>query len=132
RLVAQFARARGYEVVGLVRRSEGVEELAAQGITGVVATDQEDWEQQARELIGDKRAVAGIDSVGGEAAGQVLTLLSDGGKLVVFGAMAAPTMALPSGPIIFRDLHVEGFWGAVVSTTMPADQRKRLITEIIE
>ncbi|MBK0330778.1 zinc-binding dehydrogenase [Brachybacterium sp. MASK1Z-5] len=131
RLVAQFARARGINVVGLVRRSAGVEELAAQGITGVVATDEDGWEDRARALIGDSTAPVGIDSVGGEAAGQVLSLLADGGRLVVFGAMAAPVMSIPSGPVIFRDLHIEGFWGAQVSKDMPADQRAELFGEII-
>ena len=131
RLVAQFARSRGQRVISLVRRSSGVEELAAQGIGDVVATDQEDWEEQARTLIGDAHVAAGLDSVGGEAAGEVATLLGEGGRLVVFGAMGGTTMALPSGPIIFRDLTVEGFWGARISAQMSPEGRRRLITEII-
>ncbi len=131
RLVAQFARARGLRVISLVRRSSGVEELAAQGIGDVVATDQDDWQEQARALSGDAHVAAGLDSVGGEAAGQVLSLLGRGGRLVVFGAMGATTMALPSGPIIFKDLKVEGFWGAQISADMSDEQRRRLIGEII-
>lgn len=131
RLVAQFARSRGIRVISLVRRGSGVEELAAQGIGDVVATDQEGWQEQARALIGDARVPAGLDSVGGEAAGQVLSLIEDGGRLVVFGAMGGSTMALPSGPIIFRDLHVEGFWGARVSREMSPEVRRRLIGEIL-
>ena len=131
RLVAQFARLRGIRVISLVRRSSGVEELAAQGIGDVVATDREDWQEQARALIGEAHVAAGLDSVGGEAAGQVLSLLGDGGRLVVFGAMGGSTMALPSGPIIFRDLKVEGFWGARVSAEMAPEVRRRLIGEIL-
>lgn len=131
RLVAQFARARDQRVISLVRRSSGIEELAAQGIGDVIATDQEDWQEQARALIGDAHVAAGLDSVGGEAAGQVLSLLGRGGRLVVFGAMGGSTMALPSGPIIFRDLKVEGFWGAQVSAEMSPEGRRRLIGEII-
>lgn len=131
RLVAQFARARDLRVISLVRRSSGIEELAAQGIGDVVATDQEDWEEQARALIGEAHVAAGLDSVGGEAAAQVLSLLGRGGRLVVFGAMGGTTMSLPSGPIIFRDLRVEGFWGAQVSASMSTGTRRRLIGEII-
>ena len=130
RLVAQFARLRGIRVISLVRRGSGVEELAAQGIGDVVATDRENWQEQARALIGEARVAAGLDSVGGEAAGQVLSLLGDGGRLVVFGAMGGSTMALPSGPIIFRDLKVEGFWGSRVSAEMAPEVRRRLIGEI--
>ena len=131
RLVAQFARSRGIRVISLVRRGSGVEELAAQGIGDTVATDRPDWEDRARELIGDAHVAAGLDSVGGEAAGQVMRLLGDGGRLVVFGAMGGSTMALPSGPIIFRDLRVEGFWGARVSQELSAEVRRRLIGEIL-
>ncbi|MDN5901186.1 MAG: zinc-binding dehydrogenase [Brachybacterium sp.] len=131
RLVAQFARARGLRVISLVRRSSGIEELAAQGIDDVIATDQEDWEEQAREMIGDAHVAAGLDSVGGDAAGQVMSLLGQGGRLVVFGAMGGSTMALPSGPIIFRNLTVEGFWGARVSAEMNPEVRHRLLTEIV-
>jgi NADPH:quinone reductase-like Zn-dependent oxidoreductase len=45
--------------------------------------------------------------------------------------MGGSTMALPSGPIIFRDLHVEGFWGARVSQEMSPELRRRLIGEIL-
>ncbi len=131
RLVAQFARLRGIRVISLVRRSSGVEELAAQGIGDAVPTDREDWEERARALIGEARVAAGLDSVGGEAAGQVLSLLGDGGRLVVFGAMGGPTMDLPSGPIIFRGLSVEGFWGSRVSQEMDPEMRRRLIGEIL-
>lgn len=131
RLLAQFAVARGVRVVGLVRRSDGVQELADQGITDVVATDTEGWEDRARELIGADGASVGLDSVGGEAATQVLSLLGTGGRLVVFGAMAASTMALPSGPIIFRGLTVEGFWGAKVSADMEPAHRAELMREIV-
>ena len=132
RLVAQFARARGTRVISLVRRESGVAELAEQGIDDVVATDQGDWQSQPRALTGDAHVAAGLDSVGGEAAGQVMSLLGQGGRLVVFGAMGASTMALPSGPIIFRDLRVEGFWGAKVSAAMSPELRRTLIGEIVQ
>ncbi|MEE1619438.1 zinc-binding dehydrogenase [Brachybacterium sp. J153] len=131
RLVAQFARIRGIRVISLVRRGSGVEELAAQGIGDVIATDREDWQEQARSLIGEAHVAAGLDSVGGEASAQVLSLLGDGGRLVVFGAMGGSTMALPSGPIIFRNLRVEGFWGSRVSQEMSPEVRRRLLGEIL-
>jgi hypothetical protein len=48
--VAQLAAACGVHVLGLVRRAEGVEELAAAGIEGVVATDQDGWRERALEI----------------------------------------------------------------------------------
>lgn len=130
RMLVQLARPRGVRVVGLVRREEAVAELAAQGINGVVATDGEGWRARARELAG-RDARAGVDSVGGRSAGDVLSLLGEGGTLVVFGAMASPTVELPSGALIFKQAVVKGFWGSTVSATMPAETRTRLFRELI-
>ncbi|MDY0908359.1 zinc-binding dehydrogenase [Microbacterium sp. CFBP9034] len=131
RLVAQLAAARGLNVVGLVRRSAAVAELAAQGISGVVATDVEGWRDEVLALTGGAAIGVGVDSVGGAASGQVLSLLGDGGSLVVFGAMQSPILQLPVGDIIFRDLTVRGFWGSTVGARMAADKRGALFGELI-
>ena len=126
RMVAQIGRARGLNVVGLVRRSGAVADLADQGIDRIVAVDSPDWRDRVREITGGAHIAAGVDSVGGASSGQVLSLLGDGGTLFVFGAMDAPTMELSSGDIIFRQATVKGFWGSVVSSTMDAGTRGTL------
>ncbi|TDQ02184.1 NADPH:quinone reductase-like Zn-dependent oxidoreductase [Leifsonia sp. 115AMFTsu3.1] len=130
RMVAQLGAARGLNVVGLVRRSAGVEELRAQGIERVVATDDTGWRDRLAEITGGAPISAGVDSVGGSSAGDVLSTLAENGTLVVFGAMASPTLELASGDIIFKQATVKGFWGSVVSREMPADQRGRLFQEL--
>ena len=130
RMVAQLGTARGLNVVGLVRRSAGVEELRAQGIERVVATDDTGWRDRLSEITGGAPITAGVDSVGGSSAGDVLSTLAENGTLVVFGAMASPTLELASGDIIFKQATVKGFWGSVVSREMPADQRGRLFQEL--
>ena len=131
RMVAQLGTARGLNVVGLVRRAAGVEELRAQGIERVVATDDEGWRDALAEITGGAPIRAGVDSVGGKAAGDVLSTLAENGTLVVFGAMASPILELASGDLIFKQATVKGFWGSVVSREMPADQRGRLFGELI-
>ena len=130
RMVAQLGAARGLNVVGLVRRSAGVEELRAQGIERVIATDDAGWRDRLAEIVGGAPITAGVDSVGGSSAGDVLSTLAENGTLVVFGAMASPTLELASGDIIFKQATVKGFWGSVVSREMPADQRGRLFQEL--
>lgn len=132
RMVAQLAAARGVHVVSLVRRAAGIAELAAQGVHDVVATDAADWQEQARALVGDAVIRAGIDSVGGEGSGQIAAMLGEGGLLVVFGAMASPTMRISSGDVIFKQLTVRGFWGSKVAAAMPAGQRGALFGELLQ
>jgi NADPH:quinone reductase-like Zn-dependent oxidoreductase len=131
RMVAQLAAARGVHVVGLVRRAAGVAELAAQGIRDVVATDSDGWVDEVRALVGDAPIRVGVDSVGGRASGEVMSLLAENGVLVVFGAMQSPTMEISSGDVIFKQATIRGFWGSVVSATMPAEQRRALFGELI-
>lgn len=131
RMVAQLGAARGINVVGLVRRAAAVAELAAQGIGRVVATDDDGWQDRVREITGGAPIKVGVDSVGGRASGEVLSMLAENGTLVVFGAMQSPTMEIASGDVIFKQATVRGFWGSVVSRTMPAEQRRTLFAELI-
>ena len=131
RMVAQLGAARGVNVVGLVRRSAGVEELRAQGIERVVATDTDDWRETLAEITGGAPIRVGVDSVGGTAAGDVASTLATNGTLVVFGAMASPTLQIASGDIIFKQVTVKGFWGNVVSRDMPAELKGQLFQELI-
>lgn len=132
RLVAQLAQARGIEVLGLVRRSAGVDELRALGVEKVVATDSDDWRERAKQITGGAPVRVGVDSVGGSATGDITSLLAEHGTLVVFGAMAAPVMQIPSGDVIFKDVTVKGFWGSRVSAAMAPDKRAALMAELYE
>jgi len=131
RLVAQLAEARGVNVLGLVRRTAGVEELSEQGIERIVATDDEGWRERVREIVGDAPIVAGVDSIGGRAAGDVVSLLAEGGVLVVFGAMASPTLEIGSGDVIFKQVVIKGFWGSKVFPAMARDKRAALMGELV-
>jgi NADPH:quinone reductase-like Zn-dependent oxidoreductase len=132
RMLAQLASARGVHVLGLVRRAGGVDELRAQGIGDVVATDQDDWRERALEITDGADVVAGVDSVGGAASGHVLSLLAENGTLVAFGAMDSPVMEIASGDVIFRQATVKGFWGSKVSATMDPATRGALFGELIQ
>ena len=131
RLLSQLAEARGVHVLGLVRRAEGVDELREQGIEQVVATDDDGWRDRVREIVGDAPIVAGVDSVGGSAAGDVVSLLAEDGVLVVFGAMASPTLEIGSGDVIFKQVVIKGFWGSKVFGAMSLEKRGALMGELV-
>ena len=129
RYVAQLAATRGIKVLGLVRRAAGVEELASQGIDNVVSTDADDWRKQVKAITGGAPVKAGVDSIGGPAAGQVLSLIAEDGLLVVFGAMASNTLELNVGDVLFKQITVKGFWGSKVKMT--PEQRVAAFTELM-
>ncbi|MBM7503566.1 zinc-binding dehydrogenase [Agromyces aurantiacus] len=132
RMVAQIGAARGINVVGLVRRAEGVDELREAGIANIVATDDDGWRDEVAAITGGAPIVAGVDSVGGTSAGEVLSLLAENGTLVVFGAMASPVMQLASSDVIFKQLTVKGFWGSRVSRDMDGATRAMLFGQLMQ
>ena len=129
--VAMIAQARGQKVIHLVRRTEAVAEMQALGIQNVVATDQTDWKEQVKAIHADQPLIAGVDSIGGQASGEMLALLSENSLLVSFGSMTGETMQISSGDLIFKQATVKGFWASVVNKQLSAERKKALIVELL-
>ena len=129
--VAMIAQARGQQVINLVRRSSAVAELQALGIQHVVAADQADWREQVKALHGGQPLMAGVDSIGGAASGELLALLSENSLLVSFGSMSGEAMQIASGDLIFKQATVKGFWASAVNKQLPAERKKALIVELL-
>jgi NADPH:quinone reductase-like Zn-dependent oxidoreductase len=132
KLVAQFAPARGIHVLGLVRRDAGIDELSALGIHHIVSTESADWRVRAAEVLDGAEPRAAVDSIGGRAAGELLSLLGEGGTLVSFGAMESALLQISSGDLIFKQATVKGFWASTVSRTMDAATRGALFGELLQ
>lgn len=129
--LAMLAAARGVHIVNLVRRDAGVEELAALGIANAVSTATDGWQDRVRATTGDAPIRAAVDSIGGQASAELLSLLGEDGLLVSFGTMAGEPMQISSGNLIFKQAVVKGFWGSKVSAAMPAEAKRRLLGELI-
>lgn len=129
--VAMIAQARGQQVINLVRRSSAIAELQALGIQHVVAADQADWREQVKAMHGGQPLMAGVDSIGGAASGELLALLSENGLLVSFGSMSGEAMQIASGDLIFKQATVKGFWASAVNKQLPAERKKALIVELL-
>ena len=132
KLVAQFAPARGIHVLGLVRRDAGIDELSALGIHHIVSTESADWRARAAKILDGAEPRAAVDSIGGKAAGELLSLLGEGGTLVSFGAMGSGLLQISSGDLIFKQATVKGFWASTVSRTMDAATRGALFGELLQ
>ncbi|MFW2068158.1 zinc-binding dehydrogenase, partial [Acinetobacter johnsonii] len=85
--VGMLAKARGQKVINLVRRTEAVAEMQALGIQNVVATDQTDWKEQVKSIHADQPLIAGVDSIVGQASGEILTVLRENMLFVSYGSM---------------------------------------------
>lgn len=131
KIMVTLAKARGINLLNLVRRDEAVKELSDMGIENVLSTSDADWQKKARDIVGDAGAVSAIDSVGGDVSSDLVDLLGLDGELVVFGTATGAPMPLSSGALIMKHITVKGFWGSRVSKEMDPAERKRLITELV-
>jgi NADPH:quinone reductase-like Zn-dependent oxidoreductase len=129
--LAMLANARGIHAVNLVRREAGIAELAEIGIGNAVSTEGDGWKARVREIVGDAPLAAGVDSVGGDASGDIFGLLGENGTLVSFGAMSGQPMRLNSGDAIFKQATVKGFWASKISETTSGADKARMIGELL-
>jgi NADPH:quinone reductase-like Zn-dependent oxidoreductase len=129
--LAKVAKARGVNVLHLVRSEEGARELAAQGIAGAISTSSPDWFDRAKAAVGGAKILCAIDSVGGKASADICSLLSAGGKLVAFGSMSGEPMQLDTGRFIFKQITLEGFWLSK-QNALPPEKSRALVAEILK
>jgi trans-2-enoyl-CoA reductase len=107
--VIQIAHELGYKTVNVVRRSELVDELRAEG-GDVVLIDDDNLRDEVKSATGDASIRLGLNSVGGDSALRLANCLAPGGTLVSFGAMSLQPLKIPTGLLIFKDLRFRGIW----------------------
>ncbi len=109
RAIIQIAHELGYKTVNVVRRSELVGELRAEG-GDVVLVDSENLRHEVEETIGGPPIRLGLNAVGGESALRLANCLAPGSTLVTYGAMSLQPLKIPNGLLIFKDLRFRGIW----------------------
>lgn len=131
--LAMLAAERGINTINVVRSKESANELTEIGITeNNVVSDDDDWKDQVRQIIGDAKISGAVDSVGGQSGGDLLSLLGHGGIMAAVGAMSGQPLALNPTHLIFKQATLKGFWGGALMQKMDADNKSRLIKELIE
>ena len=109
RAVIQIAHELGYKTVNVVRRSELIGELRAEG-GDVVLVDSENLRREVEDAIGGAPIRLGLNAVGGESALRLANCLAPGSTLVTYGAMSLQPLKIPNGLLIFKDLRFRGIW----------------------
>jgi NADPH:quinone reductase-like Zn-dependent oxidoreductase len=107
--------------VSLVRRAEAARRLRERfPDVPVVVTEDADWVDAVRDLIGGRTVGAALDPVGGALSADLLGLLSPGGTLVVYGRMADEPIPVHASALLGGGLTLRGATiGRWVATTSP-------------
>src|SRR3984893_15346161 len=85
RSLIALAKARGFRTINLARDESALAGLTASG-ADIVHLDQATASEDIRREIADGRIALAVDSVGGDSAGRLVDLLSDGGWLGTYAA----------------------------------------------
>jgi trans-2-enoyl-CoA reductase len=109
RAVIQIAHELGFKTVNVVRRTELIDELRAEG-GEVVLVDNEKLREEVKSATSGASIRLGLNAVGGESALRLANCLAFGGTLVSFGAMSMQPLKIPTGLLIFKDLRFRGIW----------------------
>jgi mitochondrial enoyl-[acyl-carrier protein] reductase / trans-2-enoyl-CoA reductase len=107
--VIHIAHELGYKTVNVVRRTELIDELRAEG-GDVVLVDGENLRDEVKSATGSASIRLGLNSVGGDSALRLANCLAPCGTLVSFGAMSLQPLKIPTGLLIFKDLRFRGIW----------------------
>lgn len=127
RAVTQLARHFGWRTVNLVRDPSRLDEdLLASGNVFLADDSAADLHAAAETPLR-----LGLNAVGGESALRIANALTDGGTLVTYGAMSRQPLRIPNGLLIFRDLHVRGFWMTRWSGHATPHMMQALLSELI-
>ena len=128
--LATLAGLRGIHVVNLVRRDAALAELQAAGIGNAVSTEQPGWQQQVAALTGGAPIVRAIESIGGEAAQQLMSLLAENGELVSFGSLTFKPLVIGAENLVFKQSVVKGYWASKRLAAAPPKELARMIGEL--
>ena len=110
RAMIELAKLRGFKLINVVRRREQVAELQALGAGEVICTQDELLPARVKALTNGKGVKYAIDAVGGLTGSQVIECLSVGGTVLLFGALDGKPLTVVPGPVLFKELIIQGFW----------------------
>lgn len=113
-IALQMALAAGARVFVTSRSQENIDTAMTQGADGGVVTGEDGWDRALRKRAGHVNLV--IDSVGGADFSRLPGLCVEGGRIVVFGALAGESTELAIPMLFYKQLDIRG-----TSVGSPAD-----------
>ncbi|KAI9860260.1 MAG: mitochondrial 2-enoyl thioester reductase [Vezdaea acicularis] len=139
RTVIQLGKLWGLRSINVIRGRPNIqqvrEELKGLG-ADIVVTEEEIMDRGFSEKIkswtdgGREPVRLGLNCVGGKPATALARSLSPEAHLVTYGAMSKQPLMLPTGLLIFKDLHFDGFWVSKWNDNHP-EERERMVLEIL-
>ncbi len=127
--VIQLANMLGFRTINLVRRPEEIAQVQQRG-GPLCFTDSADVAQCIRQEIGKVPLRLALDSVGGQATDRLGQCMSENGVVVNYGMLSLEPCVFSPEHLIFRNVHLVGFWLSRVLNKMAAVDRNQQILQL--
>ena len=124
RLFTAVAEHHQIATISIVRSEERAQQLRDRFPTvPAVSTADPDWVEQVRTAAASRPIPVALDPVGGAAASGLLSALSPGGTLIVYGELAQEPIPLHAATILHSALAIRGLTINRWLTAVSAEQR---------
>lgn len=114
--VIQIAKALGIRTINIVRERDDFnvmkEHLVSLGADHVVTESFARTPAMLEIFKQLPRPKLGFNCIGGKSALSVMRLLQEGGHHVTYGGMSKEPVTVPTGALIFNDIHFHGYWNS--------------------
>jgi NADPH:quinone reductase-like Zn-dependent oxidoreductase len=107
-MVASIARARGINVIGVVR-GNAIEKKALSQAGQLFSTEDPELVTKIASIAGERRVSALIDSVGGPIVTKLFATLAPGAHIVAYGVQDREPAAVTNAMLIYSNLTWKGF-----------------------
>ena len=131
RWVIEHAKTRGIRTVNVVRRAAQCAPLRKLGADVALADGPELGKRVKAAMRGAPVRFA-LDTVGGEATTRMTSCVDHGGTVVCLGTMGGDAGHVGTNDLVFRDIHVRGFWFASLRAQLPQEWLAEITTHVIE
>jgi NADPH:quinone reductase-like Zn-dependent oxidoreductase len=132
RVVVQLAKGRKVNVISLIRRDDGIDEMKSLGAEHVLSTQDGTWPARIAKITGGAPIKGAIDSVSGPITLPLANAISPGGIFLSFGAMSQKPIVLDPSALIFGGITVKGFWGSTWVQKASAEEKQRVLGDVIK
>jgi NADPH:quinone reductase-like Zn-dependent oxidoreductase len=110
--------------IGIVRSEQRAQQLRDRfPAVPVVSTSDPKWRDQLRDASAGRLIPIALDPVGGAATSDLLTVLSPGGTVVVYGELAAEPMTIHASSLLHTGQAIRGMTVGRWFTAVSPEQR---------
>lgn len=131
RWIIAHAKARGIRTVNVVRRAAQIAPIRKLGADVALADGQELGKRVKAAIRGAPIRLA-LDAVGGGATTRMTSCVDHGGTVVCLGTMSGDAGYVGTNDLVFRDIHVRGFWFASIRSQLPQEWLAEITANVLD